>query len=50
MMIESLHLMVTFGCFPGALELMQNFKSIKSEGAIHKQMMDKFNDILAQVS
>eukprot|EP01018_Ginkgo_biloba_P029496 Gb_13869 [translate_table: standard] len=33
----------------GALELLKNFKSIKSEGAINKQMMDKFNDIFAQV-
>ncbi|KAJ7569126.1 hypothetical protein O6H91_01G062100 [Diphasiastrum complanatum] len=32
----------------GALELLQSFKGIKSEGAINKQMMDKFNDILAQ--
>jgi dynein heavy chain len=34
----------------GAFELLQNFKSIKSEGAINRQMMDKFNDILAQFS
>ena len=33
-----------------AFELLQNFKSIKSEGAINKQMMDKFNDILEQFS
>eukprot|EP00959_Pyramimonas_sp_CCMP1952_P296439 6201331-Pyramimonas_sp.AAC.2 len=34
----------------GAFELLQNFKSIKSEGAINRQMMDKFNDILEQFS
>ncbi|GBG66229.1 hypothetical protein CBR_g57832 [Chara braunii] len=33
----------------GAIELLENFKSIKSEGAINRQMMDKFNDILEQV-
>ena len=32
----------------GAFELLRSFKSIKSEGAINKQMMDKFTDILAQ--
>jgi dynein heavy chain len=34
----------------GAFALLQNFKSIKSEGAINRQMMDKFNDILEQFS
>ncbi|OAE19678.1 hypothetical protein AXG93_1847s1410 [Marchantia polymorpha subsp. ruderalis] len=32
----------------GALELLQSFKTVKSEGAINKQMMEKFNDILTQ--
>nr|AML30863.1 axonemal inner arm dynein heavy chain 7 [Marsilea vestita] len=32
----------------GALDLLQNFRAIKSEGAINKQMMDKFTDIAAQ--
>ena len=34
----------------GALDLLQSFKSIKSEGAIGRQMMDKFSDILEQFS
>eukprot|EP00899_Mesostigma_viride_P018540 jgi/Mesvir1/26688/Mv20468-RA.1 len=34
----------------GAFELLQNFKSIKSEGNINRQMMDKFSDILEQFS
>eukprot|EP00898_Chlorokybus_atmophyticus_P006649 jgi/Chlat1/6986/Chrsp56S00523 len=34
----------------GAFELLQNFKQIKSEGAINRQMMDKFTDILEQLS
>nr|Q9SMH3.1 RecName: Full=Dynein-1-alpha heavy chain, flagellar inner arm I1 complex; AltName: Full=1-alpha DHC; AltName: Full=Dynein-1, subspecies f [Chlamydomonas reinhardtii]CAB56598.1 1-alpha dynein heavy chain [Chlamydomonas reinhardtii] len=32
----------------GACELLQSFKSIKSKGAIQKQVMNKFNDILEQ--
>jgi dynein heavy chain, axonemal len=32
----------------GAFELLQNFKSIQSKGAIQKQMMNKLNDILEQ--
>ncbi|KAL2608323.1 hypothetical protein R1flu_026896 [Riccia fluitans] len=32
----------------GALELLQSFKTVKREGAINKQMMEKFNDILTQ--
>ncbi|MEW5308429.1 MAG: hypothetical protein WDW38_000392 [Sanguina aurantia] len=31
-----------------ACQLLQNFKSIKSKGAIQKQVMNKFNDILEQ--
>jgi len=31
-----------------ACELLQSFKSIKSRGAIQKQVMNKFNDILEQ--
>ena len=31
-----------------AFELLQNFKSIKSEGGISKQLQDKFNDVLEQ--
>ena len=34
----------------GALDLLRSFKSIKSEGAIGRQMMDKFSDILEQFS
>ena len=33
-----------------AFELLQNFKSIKMAGAVNKQMLAKFNDILAQFS
>ena len=33
-----------------AFELLENFKSIKSQGAIRKQMMNKMNDILQQFS
>jgi dynein heavy chain len=33
----------------GALKLLQSFKTVKSEGAINRQMMEKFNDILSQV-
>jgi len=33
----------------GACELLQNFKHIKSKGAIQKQVINKFNDILEQV-
>lgn len=33
----------------GACELLQNFKRIKSKGAIQKQVINKFNDILEQV-
>ncbi|GMH41526.1 hypothetical protein BSKO_09436 [Bryopsis sp. KO-2023] len=33
-----------------AFELLQNFKSIKSKGAIQRQMMNKVNDILQQFS
>ncbi|KAL6757976.1 dynein heavy chain, N-terminal region 1-domain-containing protein, partial [Haematococcus lacustris] len=32
----------------GACDLLQNFKSIKSKGAIQKQVINKFNDILEQ--
>lgn len=32
----------------GAFELLQNFKSIKSRGAIQQQMMNKLVDILEQ--
>uniref|UniRef100_A0A6S8LSH1 AAA+ ATPase domain-containing protein n=1 Tax=Dunaliella tertiolecta TaxID=3047 RepID=A0A6S8LSH1_DUNTE len=32
----------------GACELLQNFKHIKSKGAIQKQVINKFNDILEQ--
>ena len=32
----------------GACELLQSFKQIKSKGAIQKQVMNKFNDILEQ--
>lgn len=32
----------------GACDLLQNFKRIKSKGAIQKQVMNKFNDILEQ--
>lgn len=32
----------------GAFELLQNFKGIKGEGAITKQMLDKFDEILSQ--
>ena len=32
----------------GACDLLQSFKSIKSKGAIQKQVMNKFNDILEQ--
>ena len=31
-----------------AFELLESFKSIKSRGAIRKQMMNKMNDILQQ--
>ena len=31
-----------------AFELLDSFKSIKSRGAIRKQMMNKMNDILQQ--
>ena len=31
-----------------AFELLESFKSIKSRGAIRKQMMNKMNDILLQ--
>jgi histone H3/H4 len=34
----------------GACDLLQNFKSIKSKGAIQKQVINKFNDILEQFS
>ena len=34
----------------GACDLLQSFKSIKSKGAIQKQVMNKFNDILEQFS
>ena len=33
-----------------AFELLQSFKSIKSKGAIQRQMMSKLNDILQQFS
>lgn len=33
-----------------AFELLQNFKSIKMAGAVNKQMLAKFNDILLQFS
>ncbi|XP_073386148.1 dynein-1-alpha heavy chain, flagellar inner arm I1 complex isoform X3 [Physcomitrium patens] len=32
----------------GALNLLQSFKTVKSEGAINGQMMEKYNDILNQ--
>ena len=34
----------------GAFELLQNFKSIESKGAIKEQMTNKLNDILDQFS
>lgn len=34
----------------GAFELLQNFKSIESKGAIKEQMANKLNDILDQFS
>ncbi|CAG9462277.1 unnamed protein product [Pedinophyceae sp. YPF-701] len=34
----------------GAFELLQNFKSIKTAGAINRQMMEKLSDILMQFS
>jgi dynein heavy chain, axonemal len=34
----------------GAFELLQNFKKIKSKGAIKEQMESKLNDILEQFS
>lgn len=36
-------------CYVGALKLLQSFKTVKREGAINRQMMEKFNDILSQV-
>lgn len=33
----------------GALKLLQSFKTVKREGTINRQMMEKFNDILSQV-
>ena len=36
-------------CYVGALKLLQSFKTVKREGTINRQMMEKFNDILSQV-
>ncbi len=47
-LIQLLHMCRKLRSADAAFELLESFKSIKSRGAIRKQMMNKMNDILQQ--